>query len=135
MTAINLIREPPLKKLVKNCSVEKIREDRKTKENIKNKIKKVEIKKPVNLNKTTVVVKKAMNISTDIKQITINNKETPTKLEKIKNLTIEPENLIKIGKIKILNLENEKILNIDKNETTANSEKIQLENQNIPELM
>ncbi len=55
------------KKLNKNCSVERIRDERKNKDNPINKLKKDPIKKINNLNKTTIISKKNLNISADIK--------------------------------------------------------------------
>lgn len=70
-TTLNLIKETGTsKKLVKNSSVERIRDERKTKETTINKLKKDPVKKPNNLNKTQIISKKNLNISTDIKPVT-----------------------------------------------------------------
>ena len=57
--------------------MERLREERKTKENPLSKFKKEPSKKPNNLNKTTITNKKNLNISTDIKQVNAASKHTP----------------------------------------------------------
>ena len=90
-------KKPP--KLVKNSSVERIREERKKDITI-NKIKKesIVIKKPSNLNKTTIVSKKNLNISTDIKHNTTITKDTPITKNEINKVKVSEKNLTPIKK-------------------------------------
>lgn len=82
-TTLNFIKDPmTAKKLNKNCSVERIRDERKNKDHPINKLKKDTLKKTNNLNKTTIISKKNLNISADIKpQLNITQKEISNKAD------------------------------------------------------